>query len=109
MELAQTVRDILISVYLIAGILLMVAMLLFTFLLYKATRALLKSATRSFDNFGKVSDAAFEHIVTPLQEGVSLSKTLGGAVGFLIGFVTCIRGKKSDGDDDSKKKRFGLF
>ena len=62
MEIAQTVRDILVSLYLIMGILFTLAMLVFAYLLYKAIKGLIKSATRAVDNFGKVSDAAVEHI-----------------------------------------------
>jgi hypothetical protein len=113
-EVAQTVRDILVSLYLIVGMVFTLAMILFAFLLYKATKGLINAITRAAENFGKVSDAAVEHIVTPLQDGVSFSKTLGGAAGFFVGFVTGLRGNKTDGDGkgggSKKEKRFfGLF
>jgi hypothetical protein len=113
-EVAQTVRDILISLYLVVGMVFTLSMILFAFLLYKAIKGLINAITRVAEDLGKVSDAAVEHIVTPLQDGVSFSKTLGGATGFLVGFVTGLKGNKNDedgkGGGSKKKKRFfGLF
>ena len=101
-EIAQVTRDILISVFLVAGILLMLATIVFSFFLFLAVRGLLRSLTRGTDNFGKVSDAAVEHIVEPLKEGVSLASTVGNAVGFATGFVAGMRGRRRRGKDDGK-------
>ena len=101
-EIAQVTRDILISVFFLAGILLMVATIVFSFFLFLAMRRLLRSLTRGTENFGKVSDAAVEHIVEPLKEGVSFASTIGNALGFATGFVAGLRGRRRQGGDDGK-------
>ena len=114
----DNIRDILISLYLFLGIVLVLALIVFSFLLFRAVRGLTRAMTRVVDNFGKVSDAAVEHIVTPLQEGVSMGSVAGNAMGFATGFIAGLRGRKSkgkdkDGDEDegpAKRRRrwFGL-
>ena len=103
MDVIAAIRDILISLYLIVGIVLTLALLVFTYLLYKATRALLGAATRATENVGKVTDAAVEHIVTPLEEGVSIGSVAGNAMGFATGFIAGLRGNSSKGKDDKDK------
>ena len=99
METIDNIRDILISLYLIMGIVLTFAMLLFAYLLYRALKGLIKAATHAVDNVGKVSDAAVEHIVKPLGEGVSFSSVAGNSMGFVTGFIAGLRGKRSKKDD----------
>ena len=111
MDVIAAIRDILISLYLILGIVLTLALLLFAFLLYKATHALISAATRATENVGKVTDAAVEHIVTPLEEGMSIGSVAGNAMGFATGFIAGLRGRsnsdkgkdkgKGKGDDDT--------
>ena len=98
----DNIRDILISAYLIAGILLTLAMLLFAFLLFWALRGLIRAATRGVENLGKVSDAAVEHIVTPLEEGLSVGSVAGNAMGFATGFIAGLRGRKAKSKDEDK-------
>ena len=69
----QTIRDILISVYLAGGILLMLLSIVFAFVLFLAVRGLIGSAKRATDSVNKVTDAAVEHIVEPLKDGVSFA------------------------------------
>ena len=52
MEFVQTVRDVLISLYLLAGIVLTLALLIFAYGLYRAMRALLGAVTRAAENVG---------------------------------------------------------
>ena len=103
-EAVQVIRDILLSVYLVAGILLTLALVVFSFMLYKALRGLIGAATRATENVGKVTEAAVEHVVTPLQEGVSFSSAAGNAFGFATGFIAGLRGRRKRGDKDDKKK-----
>ena len=90
----QTVRDILISVYLLGGILLTLLLIVFAFLLFLAVRGLIGSAKRATDNVGKVTDAAVEHIVEPLKEGVSFASVIGNAFGFATGFIGGMRARR---------------
>ena len=87
----QTIRDILISVYLVGGILLTLTAIVFAFLLFLAVRGLIGSARRATDNVGKVTDAAVEHIVEPLQDGVSFASAVGNAMGLATGFISGMR------------------
>ncbi len=103
METVQIIRDILISIYLIAGTIFTLVLVVVTFLLYKAVKGFIGAATRATDNVGKVTEAAVEHLVKPLEEGVSLPSVAGNTVGFLTGFIAGLRGRKS-GDGDGKKK-----
>jgi hypothetical protein len=103
----DNIRDILISVYLVAGIVLTLAMLVFAFLLFLAGRALIRAATRGIENLGKVTDAAVEHIVTPLEEGVSIGSVAGNSLGFATGFIAGLRGRKNKGKDADKGKSEG--
>ena len=96
----QTIRDILISIYLVGGILLTLLMIVFALLLFLAARGVIRSAKRATDNVGKVTDAAVEHIVEPLQEGVSLASTVGNAFGFATGFFAGMRGRRKRGGGD---------
>jgi hypothetical protein len=107
MDIVQNIRDIMISLYLILGVLLTLAMLLFAFLLYRAMRALLRSLTRAADNFGKVSDAAVEHVVTPLKEGASAASVAGNVLGFVTGYISGLRGRKA-GDKADEGEGSGL-
>ena len=111
MDVIEAIRDILISVYLIAGIVLTVGLLVFAFLLFLAVRALIRAATRGVENFSKVSDAAVEHIVKPLEEGMSIGSVAGNALGFTTGFIAGLRGRgkrdKRDRDDGKGDKDDG--
>ncbi len=102
MDFIDNIRDILISVYLGVGIILTLALIVFSCLLYKALKGFISSATRSMDNVGKVSDAAVEHIVRPLEDGVSFSSVAGNSLGFATGFIAGLRGRRSD-----RKKKDG--
>ena len=93
-----TIRDILISVYLVGGILLMLLLIVFAFLLFLAARGLIGSAKRAADNVVKVTDAAVEHIIEPLQEGVSVVSAVGKAAGFATSFIGGMRGRRKRGD-----------
>ncbi|MCH8848293.1 MAG: hypothetical protein J4N29_02240 [Chloroflexi bacterium] len=98
----QTIRDILISVYLVGGILLTLTAIVFAFLLFLAVRGLIGSARRATDNVGKVTDAAVEHIVEPLQDGVSFASAVGNAMGLATGFVAGMRKRRKRGDGDKR-------
>jgi hypothetical protein len=100
MDVIDAIRDILISIYLIAGIALTLALLVFAYLLFRAARGLLRALTRSVENLGKVTDAAVEHLVTPLEEGVSFGSVAGNAMGFATGFIAGLRGRKAKAKDD---------
>ena len=107
-ETAQTVRDILLSVYLAGGILLTLALLLLAFLLYRGVRSLLKSSTRVADNVSELSDLAVENLVTPLRQGASFSNAVGSTFGFVSGFISGLRGgrdKKREQEQEQAEHR----
>ena len=103
----QTIRDILISVYLAGGILLTLMLIVFALLLYLAARGLIGSAKRATDNVGKVTDAAVEHIVEPLRDGVSFASAVGNAFGLATGFIAGIRGRRKRGDGNGGRRGRG--
>ena len=100
----STIRDILISVYLLGGILLTLLVIVLAFVLFLAARGLIGSAKRATDNVGKVTDAAVEHIVEPLKDGVSFASAVGNAFGFATGFVAGMRGRRKRGDGDGRRR-----
>lgn len=105
MDVITAVRDILISLYLLLGIVFVLAMIVFTYLMYRATKGLVGVVTRTAENFEKVSESAVEHIVKPLDNGVSTASLAGNALGFATGFIAGMRGRKAakdkgDGEDD---------
>jgi hypothetical protein len=102
-EIATLVRDILISLYLLAGVLITLVLGVMAFLLFRGVLGLTHKAGDALENVNKVSAAAVEHIVEPLSEGVSFSSTVGNAVGFASGFVSGFMGRRSG--KDKKKKR----
>ena len=73
MDIIAAIRDILISVYLLAGIVLVLGILIFTYLIYRASKGLIGTVTRTAENFEKVSSSAVEHIAKPLEEGISVA------------------------------------
>jgi hypothetical protein len=105
MDIIAAIRDILISVYLLVGIVLILGMLVFAYLIYRASKGLIGTVTRTAENFEKVSDAAVEHIAKPLEEGISVGSVAGNAVGFATGFVAGMRGRKSDKKDEKEESR----
>ena len=107
MDIIASIRDILISLYLIVGIVLTLAILVFAFLIFKASKGLIGITTRTAENFEKVSSAAVEHIAKPLEDGVSVGSVAGNVVGFATGFVAGMRGRSADekdGDEGGAKK-----
>ena len=103
----QLVRDILLSVYLVAGIVLTLALVIFAFLLFRAARSLLRSLNSTADNVSKLTESIVENVVTPLSEGISGTTTAGRAMGFASGFLGSLRrrGRKNDKDDDKGRNR----
>ncbi|MEX2598419.1 MAG: hypothetical protein WD533_02065 [Dehalococcoidia bacterium] len=95
-DTVQIVRDILLSVYLLAGILLTLILLVIAFLLYRAVRGLLKSVNRVTDNVAEFSDLAVDNLVTPMKEGTSFSGAAGNAFGFVTGFLSGLKGGRKD-------------
>lgn len=97
-ELITLVRDILISTYLVVGILVMLALLVLACMLVKAVRRLFSTVTRTvetangtLENVNKASEAALKFVTSPASEGSAASFTNG--LGMLIGFVAGLRGK----------------
>ncbi len=112
MEITAGIRDILISLYLLVGLVLALAMLVFTFLLYKATKGVIGSLTRTVQNLEKVSESAVEYVSKPLEEGASLGSVAGNMFGFAAGFIAGMRGRKvskEDSDVESKLRRWIPF
>jgi Ca2+/Na+ antiporter len=105
MDIIAGIRDILISIYLLVGIVLVLAMVVFMFLLYKVTKDLLRTATRTTANFEKISASAVEHISKPLEEGVSLGSVAGNMFGFAAGFIAGMRGRKANKEDSDTVNR----
>ena len=89
----QDLRAILISAYLVAGILLTLALIVGVAVLVFALRGLIRAARHPLDNLGEVTDAAVEHIAKPLRDGVSMGSVLGGGAGFLTGFANGFYGR----------------
>jgi hypothetical protein len=105
MDIIAAIRDILISLYLLAGTVLVIAMVVCIFLLYKATKGLIGATTRTVQNFEKISESAVEHISKPLQEGVSIGSVAGNMFGFATGFIAGMRGRKADKEDGNIEGR----
>jgi hypothetical protein len=103
----QIVRDILLSVYLVAGIVFTLVLIVAAFLLFRTVRGLLRSITRTADNVGKLTESIAENVVSPLSEGISGTTTAGRAMGFASGFLGSLRrrGRKNDKDDDRGRRR----
>jgi hypothetical protein len=116
MDVIAAIRDIVIILYLLAGIVFVLAMILFAYLMYRALKGLVNTVTRTAENIEKVSETAKEHIVAPLEEGISMASLAGNALGFATGFIAGMRGRKAEkGDADGgdglidKAKRFIPF
>ena len=97
-ETVTLIRDILVSAYLVVGILVLFVVLIFAFLLLKAVRRLLNSMTRTvdnvnetLDNVNRASGAALKYMSSPSAEGSAASFANG--LGVLISFVTGLRGR----------------
>ncbi len=97
-ELITQVRDILISTYLVMGILVMLALLVLACMLVKATRRLFNAITNTvetangtLENVNRASESALRFLTSPAGEGSAASFTNG--LGMLIGFVSGLRGK----------------
>ena len=101
----QDLRDILISVYLVAGILLTLVLMVAAAVITFAVWGLIKSVRRPLNNLGEVSDAAVEHIAKPLRDGVSMGSVLGGSAGFMTGFANGFYGRlRNRGGKGGQKK-----
>ena len=103
----QLVRDILLSVYLVAGIVFTLVLIVAAFLLFRTVRGLLRSITRTADNVGRLTESIADNVVSPLSEGISGTTTAGRAMGFASGFLGSLRrrGRKNDKDDDRGRRR----
>ena len=106
MDIIAAIRDILISLYLLEGTVLVIAMVVFISLLYKATKGLIGATTRTVQNFEKISESAIEHISKPLQEGVSIGSVAGNMLGFATGFIAGMRGRKATKEDGGAEAGF---
>ena len=106
MDIIAAIRDILISIYLLTGIVLVIAILIFLFLFYKAMKGLINAATRVTQNVEKISESAIEHISKPLQEGVSIGSVAGNMLGFATGFIAGMRGRKATKEDGGSEASF---
>jgi hypothetical protein len=105
MEIIAAIRDIVISVYAIVGIVLTLTLLIFVFLLFGSVKGLIGIGIRTAENFEKVSSSAVEHIAKPLEEGVSFGSVAGNAVGFATGFVAGLRKQGDEGRVESEGKK----
>ena len=104
--IAGTVRDILLSVYLAAGIALTLVLIVAAFFITKALLGLIRAVKRPLEGFGEVADATVEHIAKPLREGVSIGNVAGNAAGFTAGFVSGFLGRmRRGGDGKDRRKR----
>jgi hypothetical protein len=112
MDVIAAIRDILISLYLLLGVVLVLAMIVFMYLLYRATKGLINAATRTTENLEKVSQSAVDHISKPLEEGIGIGAVAGNMFGFAAGFIAGMRGRKAtkeDGDVEGKFRRWIPF
>ena len=92
------VRDILISSYMAAGILLTLFLIVVVCALYKALRRLIGAMTSAADNVNKAaenvnraSQSAVEFMIAPANEGKAASFANG--MGILIGLISGLRGR----------------
>jgi len=92
------VRDILISSYMAAGIVLTLFLLVAACLLFKALRRLIGAMTSAADNVNKAaenvnkaSQSAVEFMTAPANEGKAASFANG--VGILVGLISGMRGR----------------
>ncbi len=103
-ETAQFVRDILLSVYLVAGVVLTLALVVIVCLLYRAVRKLLRALTQSAENVSKLTEAVVDNVVTPLSEGITFTSAAGNALGFATGLIGGVRGRNKKPDDKDRDK-----
>ena len=101
----QDIRDILLSVYLGLGIVLTVVLIVGLYFLFRALLALIRAARKPLDNLSQVTEAAVEHIVNPLKEGVSFANVMGGSLGFVSGFVGSVFNRTIRRGRDDKRRR----
>lgn len=97
-ETVTLIRDILLSVYLLVGILAVIVLAVLGFMLLKAVRRLLsamnntvESVNDTLNNVNRASGAALNYMTSPSAEGSTASFANG--LGVLISFVTGLRGK----------------
>ena len=115
MDTIAAIRDILISVYLLAGIVFMLVMLVFAFLVFKASKGLIGATKRITENLERVSDAGVEYIAKPLEQGISVGSVAGNVVGFVTGFIGGMRGRSANDKERNeqggreKRKRWFPF
>ena len=110
----QLIRDVLLSVYLVAGILLTLVLLVVVWLLFRAARKLLRSLTDTAEDVNRLTESVVDTVVKPLSEGVHMTTGAGNALGFLSGFLGGRRsrdkGKDSAHDKgNAAEKRRGLL
>ena len=101
----QDFRDILVSIYLVLGIVLTLVLVVGSFFLVRALLALIRAVRRPLDNLGVASEAVIEHVVTPLKEGVSFGSVMGGGLSFVTGFVGGLAKGAFRGKRTKDKKR----
>ena len=97
-ETVTLIRDILVSVYPIVGVLVLLVLLVMAWLMLKALRRLLGAMTKTvdnvndtLDNVNKASGAALKFMSSPSGEGSTASMANG--LGILVSFVAGLRGK----------------
>ena len=97
-ESITQVRDILISVYLVVGILLTLALLVLACVLVKAVRRVLNAVTNAvetangtLENVNKASESVLRFVTSP--EGERNSASFANGLGMLVGFIAGMRGK----------------
>jgi hypothetical protein len=101
----ENIRDILLSIYLGLGIVLTLVLIIGLYLLFRALLALIRAARKPLENLSQVTEAAVEHIVKPLKEGVSFANVMGGSLGFVNGFVGSIFNRTIRRGKDDKRRR----
>ncbi len=100
----QDIRDILLSIYLVAGLALTIVLTVVAFSLYRAVRDLLRSLTKSAENVSKITESVVENVTAPLSEGRTFTSAAGNALGFISGFIGGLRGRKRNDDGGRGRK-----
>ena len=97
-SLIVQVRDILISVYLVVGIVVMIALLVLLYTWVKVARRLFSAMTETVEkvngtlnSVGRVSETAMQFMRSP--SGDAGGASFANGLGMLIGFVAGLRGK----------------
>ena len=78
---------------------------MFTFLIYRGVRRLLRLAKDTLENIRDLTDTAVEQVARPLADTASAWSQIGSIVGFLTGISGRRRRRQRERDRDSGREK----